>query len=121
MVECEVKYKVFDLTGEKAISPDEGQLLSNQIKTTLDAGQTVELDFAGLTLASASFLNEAFSDLYEYFTPEEIDRRIMVTNAAPLVEDVLELVKDWWTRYYSFDETTRLAVENAIARRMFVE
>jgi hypothetical protein len=43
MVECEVKYKVFDVTGEYAADPEKAEMLHERIMTALNDGQTVEL------------------------------------------------------------------------------
>lgn len=114
MLECEVKYKVFDLTGNIAADPEEAQMLHERVVTAMKDGLTVELDFAGVELIIGFFLNTIIGELYEQYSAAEIDRLINFTNLNELGQDLLASVKRHATRYATFDQSTRQALsENA--------
>jgi hypothetical protein len=50
-----MRYIVREITGEFALSFDDGQQLFDLIHPQLLVGQTVELDFAGVTSVSTAF------------------------------------------------------------------
>jgi hypothetical protein len=116
MIECDVKYKIYDLTEDMAMLPEEGELLYHQLRSALDAGNSVELDFEGVVLAYPPFLGSAIGALYEHYSADYLERHLTFTNLTPLVERVIESVKERSTLYYSYDKATQAVVDKALAK-----
>jgi hypothetical protein len=110
MIECDVKYKIYDLTEDAAMLPEEGELLYHQLRAALDAGNSVELDFEGVVLAAPPFMSRAIGDLYEHCSADDLARRLTFTNLAPLVAEVIETTKEHSINYFSYDKATQIAM-----------
>jgi hypothetical protein len=116
MTECEIKYKIYDLTEDAAIGPEEGETLYRQLRTALDAGQSVELDFEGVVLTAPPFLGLAIGNLYEHYSSDYLERHLTFSNLLPFVEQVITSVKERSALYYSYDKATQAAVNKALAK-----
>jgi hypothetical protein len=108
MVESQIKYRMFDLSGDE-FAPDfeEAELLHEKVAQALSDGQTVELDFAGIQHVHWMFFDIILGDLYDKYTPEELDRRLKFTNLYKEAQEELEEIKRDEIDYASLDAETR--------------
>ncbi len=80
-----------------AISSTKGEILLNEILSNLKNEATVEVDFEGVTDLTTAFLNVAIGHLYNYFSSEELNSRLIILNIDDLdkylLSQVIERVK----------------------------
>ncbi len=89
-----MQYKVFELTGEHAITFDEGQKLYELLEEWLRAGHEVELNFAGVKIFAAPFFNAAIGQLYNEHSAEFLNCSLKITNLSSVGVVVLSRVSD---------------------------
>ncbi len=66
--------------GSSALSDDEGEILRAEIEKTLSGGGCVMVDFNGVNIVLAQFLNAAITVLYEKHNSEELRKRLVITG-----------------------------------------
>ena len=71
---------VYNLIGSSALSDDEGEILRAEIEKTLSGGGCVMVDFNGVNIVLAQFLNAAIAALYEKHNSEELRKRLVITG-----------------------------------------
>ncbi|MDD1413790.1 STAS-like domain-containing protein [Dolichospermum sp. ST_con] len=106
-------YKVYDIVGEYAITPDGGQKLYDQIHPCLLTDKTVELDFAGVKIFASPFVNFAFGQLLKDIPSEKLNQLLEFTFLNEDGWDVINHVMANAKRYYS-DDKYRNAVDTVI-------
>jgi len=106
-------YKVYDIVGEYAITPDGGQKLYDQIHPCLLTDETVELDFAGVKVFASPFVNFAFGQLLKDIPAEKLNQLLEFTFLNEYGWDVINHVMANAKRYYS-DNEYRAAVDTVI-------
>jgi len=106
-------YKVYDIVGEYAITPDGGQKLYDQIHPCLLTGETVELDFARVKVFASPFVNFAFGQLLKDIPAQKLNQLLEFTSLNDDGWDVIQHVMTRAKRYYS-DEKYRTAVDAVI-------
>jgi hypothetical protein len=108
-----MKYKIYELIGENCMSQKAGQQIYDLIYPQLQAGKSVELDFAGVRRFLSVFFNFAIGQLLHDIQPEDLDRLLVVSNLSPLGQETYDNVIENAKRYYS-DEQYRQAVNEMI-------
>lgn len=108
-----MKYKVCEIIGENAMSQKTGQQIYNLIHPQLQAGESVELDFAGVKRLLSVFFNFAIGQLLHDITTEDFDRLLVVSNLNPVGQQTYNNVIENATHYYS-DEKYRKAIDEMI-------
>jgi hypothetical protein len=71
----------------------EADELFNQIAVHLRAGETIELDFENVELASSSFFNELFGRITEVFGQAVAENQISYFGLKPRHKFVLERIR----------------------------
>lgn len=109
-----MKLSVFDLVGEYGgVTFDDGQRVYDVIHPQLAAHESVELDFAGVKIVAAPFLNAAIGQLMRDLTPADVEAHLQVVNLNPVTYAVFDdLIKDAY-RYYH-DPVYQAAVDRVI-------
>lgn len=108
-----MKYKIYELIGENCMSQKAGQQIYDLIHPQLQAGKSVELDFAGVRRFLSVFFNFAIGQLLRDIKPEDLDQLLVVSNLNPLGQQTYDEVIENAKRYYS-DEQYRQAVDEMI-------
>ena len=108
-----MRYIVHEITGEFALSFDDGQQLFDLIHPQLLRGETVELDFEGVISVSTAFFNVAIGQLLQDIQSDTLNEKLIVENLSPHGETVLSQVIDNAKPYYS-DPAHRQAVDTAM-------
>lgn len=79
---------VRDFAEDKDIA---GQLRNDRILPALAAGEVVEIDFAGITLATQSFMHALIAEALRRHGEACLDR-LVFKNCSPLVRGIVETV-----------------------------
>jgi hypothetical protein len=108
-----MRYIVHEITGQYAISFDDGQQLFDLIHPQLQTGQTVELDFEGVTVFASAFFNVAIGQLLQDISSETLNDKLLIDNLSPHGETVLAQVIENAKPYYS-DPAYRQAVDTVM-------
>ena len=108
-----MRINVRELVGAVAITADDGQKMYNLIYPAMLDGQTVDADFAGVTVVAPPFLNVAFGRLLQDISLDAIHCQLRFPNLTPEGAATLQLVIEHAARYYS-DPHVRAAVERAL-------
>ena len=108
-----MRYIVHEITGEFAISFDDGQQLFDLIHPQLLVEQTVELDFEGVTVFASAFFNVAIGQLLQDISSDTLNEKLIIKHLSPHGETVLAQVIDNANLYYS-DPAHRQAVDTVM-------
>ncbi len=110
--------QVMDLFGPICVDSEAGAKLRDQIHGALDRGETVCLDFSGVTTLVSAFLNTAVGCLYAFFGKDDLDRRLLWKGLDPTDEGVMRVVQRNAIRFYSAEEPQREALLSSSTRAM---
>lgn len=108
-----MKLPVLSITGEDAITLEDGQAVYDRVVPALGRGETVELDFAGVNVFSSPFFNAAVGQLLKDFSAAELNRLLTVSNLNALGHDVWRQVTQNAKRYYN-EPNYRAAVDKVL-------
>lgn len=103
-----------------AITQEDGQTVFGRITPALKRGETVEIDFQGVTVFASPFFNSAIGQLLRDFKRDDLRQRLKLENLTANGSDVVRQVIDNSERYYSspdYRETQRRVLE-AMAEEM---
>jgi len=106
-------YKVYEITGKFATDCDSGQELYDLIYPKLMQGESVELDFTGVSVFASAFFNYAIGQLLQQMTADELNRLLTFKALSPMGNNLLKRVIDNAKRYYS-DSRYQQAVDDVI-------
>ena len=96
-----MSFQVQNLTGENAITTEDGQAVYDAIQPELAAKHSVELDFDEVTVFASPFFNAAVGQLLKDFCTDDLNRLLTVKNLVPAGHDVLHRVIENAKKYYS--------------------
>lgn len=108
--------RVIDLFGPICVDSEDGAKLCNLAHQALDRGETVCLDFSGITTLASAFLNTAVGCLYAFFSPDDLDRRLLWKGLDPTDDAVMRFVQRNAIRFYSAKPSQREALLSSSAR-----
>lgn len=98
-----LKIKVFDLIGKNAISMQSGTKLNNAISGTLLKGETVEIDFAGVSLFASPFFNASVGILLKDITIDKLMHNMKIVNCNDIGISLLNTVIQNAINFYNGD------------------
>ena len=93
--------KIYDITGEYAISADYGQQVYDQIHSDLFDGRAVELDFAEVKVFASAFFNFAIGQLLKDISTDDFHRLLQISSLSPNGASILDQIITNAKRYYS--------------------
>lgn len=102
--------RVVALAGDTCITLDQGEPIYQTVHRALEGGNTVTLDFEGVSLCASPFLNGAIGRLLKDFKPETLEAHLQVENASPVTLRLMRRVIDNAKRYYN-DPASRSALD----------
>ncbi len=108
--------RVLDLFGPICVDSEDGAKLSEQVHAALSRGETVRLDFSGITNLSTAFLHNAVGSQYASFGKDDLDRRLLWQGLNPTEDAVMRFVQRTAIRFYSATPSQRDALLAAAAR-----
>ena len=105
--------KIYEITGEYAISANAGQQIYDQIHAELLDGGQVELDFAGVRVFVSAFFNLAIGQLLKDISTDDLNRLLKLTRLNQSGTDLLKTIIANAKQYYS-DAHYQQAVDTVI-------
>jgi|SRR5208282_111935 len=109
-----MKLNVQKLVGDVCMTQEDGEKLYAAYRAAFDAGETVELDFAGTRIFVSQFFNAAVGQLLESYEVEEVRRRLRCVNLPPAAQAPLRRSVENAERYYR-DPKYREALDRVLA------
>ena len=83
--------QVAERFGPICVDPDDGSQLCSEISGLLEQGQSVCLDFAGVTTLTSSFLSAAIGCLYGAFDMDDLSERLSWTGLDETDDSIVRL------------------------------
>ena len=81
--------EVLNLAGA-ADTQDQGAVLYLELVKALNQHDVVSISFAGIDIATSSFVNTSFARLFELMTLEDIKKRIRVTSSTRQINEMIK-------------------------------
>jgi hypothetical protein len=100
-VKAMTEIRIIDLFGPYGGSMDDGADLCDQIRAVLDRGETVCLDFSGVTRPSFPFLGPAIGPLYASFTKDDLEKRLLWKDLDNLHDHMMREIQRKAILFYS--------------------
>ena len=102
-----MRIPVLDLCGPICVDPDDGFRVCEQARPALERGESVVLDFAGVTDLTGSFLNAAVGCLYGTFSADDLEQRLTCLGLDVTDESVLRVVKENAVEFFALNPAQR--------------
>jgi hypothetical protein len=96
-----MKIIIKDMIGPRCIIKEDGQKIFDEIHALLKNGQTVILDFAGVSQFASPFFNFAIGQLLKDIRVEDLRRLLQVENLNGTGKLVVQRVIENAARYHS--------------------
>lgn len=90
-----------DMIGLRCITRDDGQRVYDSIHSTLIEGESVTLDFEGVTQFASPFFNFAIGQLLKDISADHLKRLLFIENLVPEGRLVVGRVIENASRYHS--------------------
>ncbi len=113
--------QILDLFGPICVAYDDGVKLFDQIRPVLERGETICLDFSGVTRVFPSFLSPAIGCLYAYFTKEDLEKRLAWKGLDATHEALIPLIQRKGVLFYSVSPGMQEELLNIDRRLMEVD
>lgn len=110
-----MELRLADQFGERCITVEDGRRLYAALHPSLQAGEPVVIDLAGVRTLFSQFLNHSVGLLFKDFDGETLRRLLRFENATPFQQETLERVMTN-ARAYHRDPERRKAVDAALAK-----
>lgn len=81
------KLAVREVTGPTCLSPEKGERVYRILQAGVDAGQMLELDFAGVDLFATPFFNLSIGQLLRNHDPALVRSRVRMVNLNEVGHD----------------------------------
>jgi STAS-like domain of unknown function (DUF4325) len=108
-----MRYDIYEITGQYAIAPNNGQELYDQILPRLSAGESIELNFSNVNIFATAFFNVAMGQLLKDLSRSDLNRQIQITGLSSDGQNILRRVMDNSERYYT-QPSYRQAVDSVM-------
>ena len=97
-----ITLRIIDITGtDICVAATHGNLVRSVIREHIQKGDSIMLDFEGVTLLTSSFLNTAIGDLYGEIDPRTLGQSLNVKNISQDNRDTLKFVIENAKYFYS--------------------
>lgn len=96
-----MKLMIKDMTGPRCIVKEDGQRVYEAIHDALIRGETVTLDFEGISQFASPFFNFAIGQLLKDIKVEDLRGRLQIENIDPAGKLVVERVIENAKRYHT--------------------
>ena len=110
-----MKFDVYKLIGENAITPDDGQKIYDLIHPELQKSHPLELDFSNVNVFASPFFNFCIGKLIEDIEPRQLNELLHVTHINTTGKQVLMRVIENAKQYYKNDK--RREIINAVIQQ----
>lgn len=106
------------VTLNQGVTSEEGKPVYDLIYKTLNSGDTVELDFDGMTFMTTAFLNVVIGTLYKDFTSEQLKERLILQNVSSDTAFRIKKVTDNAKLFYANQAAFNKNIDDAIYGNM---
>lgn len=106
--------RVVEITGENAVTQEDGQKLYEIIRQGLSSSQEMRLDFEGVKIFASPFFNAGVGQLLKDFGPDDLNRLLRFENLSSVGQEVLRRVIENSKRYFSSSDSYRKAQAEVI-------
>lgn len=106
-----MKIEVCREFGQLCMTIEDGERLHARVHGPLRDGEEVELDFAGVRVVAAPFLNYAIGALHADFPAEVLATRLRLSNLSEVGAQVARRVMENSEKYYGGSPAYRAAAE----------
>ncbi|MCK4791538.1 MAG: STAS-like domain-containing protein [Desulfobacteraceae bacterium] len=96
-----MKIRIYDLLGSRCIVKEDGQRIYNIIHPALIKGETVTLNFDGITQFASPFFNFAIGQLLKDITIDDLRKLLQIKNLGSDGLLVIERVIENAGRYHN--------------------
>jgi hypothetical protein len=96
-----MKMAIKEMIGPRCIIREDGQKVYDEIHPFLEKGETVTLDFTGVSQFASPFFNFAIGQLLKDIREEDLRRLLQIENLEPTGKLVVERVIDNAGRYHA--------------------
>jgi len=86
--------------GSRLLTAEQGQTFYTYIKSLLDEGKTVSLNFEDVAIIGGPFLNNAIGVLYKDFSESDLLSRLHYTQISQHNLQVIRMVVDNSVKFY---------------------
>lgn len=91
----EIGIEICDLIGsEYGVLEEDAQRVCDALVTALQEGRKVVLSFAGIVILTTPFVRALIGDLYERFSPAQLQASLRLENISPDNATVFKFVAD---------------------------
>ena len=111
-----MKYDIYKIVGENAITSEDGQKLYNLICEELLKGKEVELDFSKVKIFASPFFNFGIGQLLKSFKYEDLKTKLHLIQINIIGKHILDKVLENAKNYYT-DPNLKKAVDKIIDER----
>jgi len=102
-----MEIRVVEKLGPVCVDPADGGALCGLSHEALARGESVCLDFTGVTTLASAFLNAAVGCLYASFGHEDLSRRLSWKGLYATDESIMRFVQKNAIRFYSANAEKR--------------
>jgi hypothetical protein len=108
-----MRIAIFDQFGQRSMIHEDGQRIYDSILGPLLAGQTVTLDFTGVTQCAAPFFNSAIGQLFKDVAEQIVREKLVIENLNATGNMIVKRVMENAFRYHT-DPVYRQIVDNIL-------
>lgn len=106
-----IPIKVVDLINSpRAVAPNDGERVFDEICPLLKSGQKVQLSFAGITMVITAFLNAAVGKLFGELTEQQFNDLLEIRDLRDAFQPSLESSIKWSKAFFKNRESLGKAV-----------
>ena len=80
-----MKLEIKTFVGERCVTSDDGQRVYKEIHPKLAAGESVPLDFNGVTVVASPFFNLAIGQLLRDLKPDDLNELLEVEDIVLII------------------------------------
>ena len=102
------------ITLHQGVTPDEGKPINEQIRTLIEKGKVVEIDFSDVELMTTAFLNVVIGDLYKDYSSDKLREKLRIKNISEDDARRIKKVTDTAKLFYSNKELFDKSVNDGI-------
>lgn len=107
---------VKDIAGDVCVSMEDGDLIYRAIHDGLVNDMRVTVDFSGVTICVACFLNAALGRLYSKFSSDILNKMVRIECCDGHILSIIKRVLKNSLEYYALTPEKRKAYDEAILK-----
>ena len=102
------------VSGNKGVTPDEGQPIYDKLMLVFASGDSAVLDFTVIDMATTAFLNVVVGALYKTYTSDELKAMLSFSGISESTAFRIKKVTDNAKSFYNNENTYKESVEKVL-------